>query len=288
MRFTDLFIGRPVLATALNLVIVLLVLRAWLDPERLAALHLTPADVEQALAANNFISTVGRTKSSAIARTITAETSLDDAQQFRNLVVKRSGGTLIRLGDVARVELGAQNYNQAVYYDGTPAVFIGVFPTPGANALDVGQGVHRAFAELQASLPPGIRAGLPYDASEYIHRSIDEVLFTIGITLAVVVLVIYLFLGSLRSLLIPAVAIPLSIAGAGIFMVAAGYSINLLTLLAVVLAIGLVVDDAIIVVENVHRHIEDGRTRSTRATRGCGRCTTARSPRSCATAPRCW
>ena len=236
------------------------VMRAWLDPTRLAALHLTPADVERALAANNFISTVGRTKSGNIARTITARTSLDDAQQFRNLVIKRSGNTLIRLGDVAKVELGAQNYNQAVYYNGTPAVFIGVYPTPGANALTVGRGVHRAFAQLQAALPPGIHAVVPYDASAYIQRSINEVLITIGITLAVVVLVIFLFLGSLRSLLIPAVAIPLSIVGAGIFMIASGYSINLLTLLAVVLAIGLVVDDAIIVVENVHRHIEDGQT----------------------------
>ena len=236
------------------------VMRAWLDPARLAALNLTPADVEQALAANNFISTVGRTKSGDIARTITAQTSLDDAQAFRDLVIKRSGGTLIRLGDIAKVELGAQNYNQAVYYNGTPGVFVGVFPTPGANALTVGEGVHRAFAQLGATLPPGIKEVIPYDASEYIHRSIDEVMFTIGVTLAVVVLVIFMFLGSLRSLLIPAVAIPLSIVGAGMFMVAVGYSINLLTLLAVVLAIGLVVDDAIIVVENVHRHIEDGRT----------------------------
>ena len=236
------------------------VLRAWLDPDRLAALNLTPADVEKALAANNFISTVGQTKSADITRTITAETSLNNAQQFRNLVIGHSGNTLVRLGDVARVELGAQNYLQAVYYDGTPAVFIGVYPTPGANALTVGKGVHRTFDDLRASLPPGIHAVIPYDATEYIQRSIDEVMVTIGITLAVVVVVIYLFLGSLRSLLIPAVAIPLSIVGAGIFMTAAGYSINLLTLLAVVLAIGLVVDDAIIIVENVHRHIEEGRT----------------------------
>ena len=236
------------------------VMRAWLDPDRLAALHLTPADIWQALAANNYISTVGQTQSANITRTITAETSLDDVQQFRDMVVKRSGGTLIRLGDVAKVELGAQNYLQAVYYNGIPAVFVGVYPTPGANALDVGKGVHRAYAQLSAALPPGIGIVVPYDASEYIHRSIDEVMVTIGITLVVVVVVIFLFLGSMRSLLIPAVAIPLSIVGAGIFMIGVGYSINLLTLLAVVLAIGLVVDDAIIVVENVHRHIEEGHT----------------------------
>ena len=236
------------------------VMRAWLDPARLAALKLTPADVDQALAANNFISAVGQTQSDNITRTITAQTSLEDAQAFRNLVIKRSGNSLIRLGDVAKVELGAQNYVQAVYYNGTPAVFVGVYPTPGANALTVGEGVHRAFAQLGAALPPGIQAVVPYDASEYIQRSIDEVMYTIGITLAVVVVVIFMFLGSMRSLLIPAVAIPLSIVGAGMFMIAVGYSINLLTLLAVVLAIGLVVDDAIIVVENVHRHIEEGST----------------------------
>ncbi len=236
------------------------VLRAWLDPDKLAAFNLSPADVTAALGANNFISTVGRTKSANIARSITAQTLLDDPRQFRDLIIKNTNGTLVHLGDVAKVQLGAQNYNQAVFYNGTPAVFIGVFPTPGANALTVAQGVHSAYAGLTASLPPGIRTAIPYDGSEYIQRSIHEVTVTIGITLAVVVLVIFLFLGSVRSLLIPAVAIPLSIIGAGVFMAAVGYSINLLTLLAVVLAIGLVVDDAIIVVENVHRHIEDGRT----------------------------
>ena len=236
------------------------VLRAWLDPDKLAAFHLAPSDVTAALAANNFISTVGRTKSPDIARSIAAQTLLDGPREFRDLVVKNAGGALVRLGDVADVQLGAQNYNQAVYYNGTPAVFTGVYPTPGANALDVARAVHAAYGQLVEALPPGIESAIPYDGSDYIQRSIREVNFTIGVTLAVVVLVIFLFLGSLRSLLIPAVAIPLSIVGAGMFMIAAGYSINLLTLLAVVLAIGLVVDDAIIVVENVHRHIEDGRT----------------------------
>ena len=235
------------------------VLRAWLDPDKLAAYHLSPADIASALAANNFISTVGRTKSADIARTIRAQTSLDSAQQFRDLIVKNADGSLVHLGDVAQVGLGAQNYNQAVFYNGTPAVFIGVYPTPGANALTVAEGVHAAYAQLAAALPPGIKTAIPYDGSDYIQRSVHEVTLTIGITLAVVVLVIFLFLGSIRSLIIPAVAIPLSIVGAGMFMIAAGYSINLLTLLAVVLAIGLVVDDAIIVVENVHRHIEEGR-----------------------------
>ncbi len=236
------------------------VLRAWLDPDKLAAFQLSPAEVAGALAANNFISTVGRTRSAEIARSISAKTLLNDPREFRDMIVKNANGTLVHLGDIAQVELGAQNYNQAVYYNGTPAVFVGVFPTPGANALDVARGVHAAFHQLAAALPPGIESAIPYDGSDYIQRSIHEVTLTIGITLAIVVLVIFLFLGSLRSLLIPTVAIPLSIAGAGMFMIATGYSINLLTLLAVVLAIGLVVDDAIIVVENVHRHIENGRT----------------------------
>ncbi|MDE2346772.1 MAG: efflux RND transporter permease subunit, partial [Gammaproteobacteria bacterium] len=235
------------------------VLRAWLNPNKLAAYNLTPADVATALASNNYISAVGRTKSKDIARTITAETSLDDPEQFRRMVVANRGGTLVRLGDVARVTLGAQNYNQAVFYNGTPAVFIGVYPTPGANSLTVAAGVHQAYAEMSSSLPPGIQVAIPYDASAYIQRSIHEVMITIAITLAVVVAVIFLFLGSLRSLLIPAIAIPLSVTGAGILMIGLGYSINLLTLLAVVLAIGLVVDDAIIVVENIHRHIEEGK-----------------------------
>ncbi len=234
------------------------VLRAWLDPNRLAAYDLTPAEVSAALANNNYVSAVGQTKSRYITRTITAETSLDDPAQFSRMVVANRGGTLVRLQDVARVALGAENYDQSVFYNGTPAVFIGVFPTPGANSLTVADGVHQAYAELTHSLPPGIQAAIPYDGSTYIQKSIHEVMVTIAITLAVVVVVIFLFLGSLRSLLIPAVAIPLSVTGAGVLMIAMGYSINLLTLLAVVLAIGLVVDDAIIVVENIHRHVEEG------------------------------
>ncbi|EQD47528.1 multidrug resistance protein, partial [mine drainage metagenome] len=234
------------------------VLRVWLDPNRLAALNLSPADVVQALASNNYISTVGRTKSANISQTITAATSLDNVQAFKRLVVAQHGQTLIRLSDVGRVTLGAQNYNQAVYYNGTPAVFIGVFPSPGANSLTVAHGVHQAFARMKHSLPPGMRVAIPYDGSHFIVESVHEVMVTIAITLGIVVIVIFLFLGSMRSLMIPAVAIPLSIIGAGIFMSAAGYSINLLTLLAVVLAIGLVVDDAIIVVENIHRLMEEG------------------------------
>lgn len=232
--------------------------RVWLNPARMSALGVTPGDVVTALSANNYVSAVGRTKGRNIAITISATTSYDNPLKFRRLVVKRSGNTLVRLDDVARVTLGAQNYNQAVYFDGVPSTFIAVQTTPSANELSVAHGVHRVFAQLKRTLPPGIEARIPHDYSVYIHRSIDEVLMTIGISLGVVVLVIFLFLGSVRALLIPVAAIPLSIFGGGILMHAFGFSINLLTLLALVLAIGLVVDDAIIVVENVHRYIEQG------------------------------
>lgn len=233
--------------------------RVWLNPTRMAALNVTARDVVAALTANNYVSAVGRAKGPNVATTITATTSFNDPTRFRNLVVKKAGGTLVRLQDVAHVTLGAQNYNQAVYFNGVPSTFIAVQTTPTANDLSVARGVHKVFAQLKANLPPGIGASIPHDYSVYIQRSIDEVLITIAIALVIVVAVIFLFLGSVRALLIPAVAIPLSVFGGGIFMHALGFSINLLTLLAIVLAIGLVVDDAIIVVENVHRYIEDGK-----------------------------
>jgi len=233
-------------------------LRAWLRPTSMAAYGITPADVSDALQANNFISAVGSTRNPQRQVTITATTSLNNLAQFENLIVRNVGNTEIRLKDVADVTLGAENYNQAVFFDGTPAVFIGVQPTPEANDLDVAAGVHTAFRQLQASLPPGLHADVAFDGSAFIIASLREVLTTIIITLAVVVVVIYLFLGSLRSLLLPAVAIPLSVVGAGVIMLALGFTINLLTLLAVVLAIGLVVDDAIIVLENIQRHIDLG------------------------------
>ncbi|MGH8283092.1 MAG: efflux RND transporter permease subunit [Gammaproteobacteria bacterium] len=233
-------------------------LRAWLNPVSLAARGITAGDVSNALQANNYISAVGSTRNPQKQVTITATTSLNNLAQFQNLVVKNVGTTVVRLKDVADVTLGSENYNQAVFFNGVPAVFIGVQPSPDANDLDVAAGVHKVFKELQTSLPPGMHATVAYDGSTFITASIHEVLITIVITLIVVVIVIFLFLGSLRSLLLPAVAIPLSIVGAGIIMLALGFTINLLTLLAVVLAIGLVVDDAIIVVENIHRHIDDG------------------------------
>ena len=232
--------------------------RVWLKPAKLAALGLTPADVSAALANNNFVSAIGRIRGPNIAQVITANTSISKLSEFKNLVVKYVNSTPIRLKDVADVQMGAQNYNQSVFMNGIPATFIGVFPSPSANSLTLGHEVHLAVAQIKANLPPGLHVATPYDATVYIKAAISEVEHTLLITLGIVVLVIFLFLGSFRALLIPAVAIPLSIIGAGIFMIAAGFTINLLTLLAVILAIGLVVDDAIIMVENIHRHIDEG------------------------------
>lgn len=243
-------------------------LRAWLNPTAMAALGITAADVAQALQANNYISAVGTTRNKQMQVTITANTSLNDLNQFKQLAIKSVNGTVIRLQDVADVQLGAENYNQSVFFNGVPAVFIGVQRTPDANDLDVARGVHTVFDSLVHGLPPGLKGVIAYDGSAYITQSIHEVILTLVITLGVVVVVIFLFLGSVRSLLMPAVAIPLSIIGAGLFMLALGFTINLITLLAVVLAIGLVVDDAIIVVENIHRYIEDGVPKIEAALRG--------------------
>ncbi len=233
-------------------------MRVWLNPQKLAALGVSAAEVAAALQSNDFISAVGQTRGKTVQNTIVATTNLHNVQEFRNLVIKQSGNTLIRLKDVARVELGAQDYTSYAFFDGRPAAFIGIQESPSANSLDVANGVKKALKAIDKGLPPGLHEAIPYDATVFIKASLDEVLLTIGITLAVVLLVIFFTLGSWRAAIIPGIAIPLSIVGAGLVMWALGYSINLITLLAFVLAIGLVVDDAIIVVENVHRHIDDG------------------------------
>lgn len=235
-------------------------MRVWLNPNEMAAHGVTAAEVSNALTANDYISAVGRTHGKNVATMISATTSLHDTKAFRNLVVKHSGNSLVRLKDVAKVELGAEDYNSQAFFDGKTAAFIGIEPTPSANSLDVTAGVQKALKEIKTQLPPGMHVAIPYDASTYISKSIHEVLTTVLITLGVVILVIFLSLGSVRAVMIPVVAIPLAIIGGGFIMWIMGFSINLLTLLAIVLAIGLVVDDAIIVVENVHRHIEEGKS----------------------------
>ena len=233
-------------------------LRAWLDPQKLAAFGLTAADVSQAMAANDYISGIGTTKGQMVQVNLTASTSLHSAAEFRELVIKQTGGAIVRLKDVANVSLGAEDYESEVGFDGKRAVYIGIQVAPAANLLDVIQGVHKVFPDIQALLPHGLNGEIIYDSTEFVHSAINEVIRSLAEALAIVTVVVFLFLGSIRSSIIPTVAIPLSLVGTLIVLLALGYSINLLTLLALVLAIGLVVDDAIIVVENVNRHLEEG------------------------------
>ena len=233
-------------------------LRAWLDPKKLAAYGLTAADVNTALAQNDFLSGVGNTKGMMVQVNLNASTNLHSEDEFRNLVIKQSNNAIVRLKDVANVTLGAENYDTEVAFDGNSAVYIGIQVAPSANLLDVIKRVRDLMPELQAQLPQGIEGKIVYDSTRFVNSSIHEVIKTLSEALLVIILVVFAFLGSPRSVLIPVVAIPLSLIGTFTIMLAFGFSINLLTLLAFVLAIGLVVDDSIIVVENVSRHIEEG------------------------------
>lgn len=234
-------------------------LRAWLNPIKLAAYDLTAADINKALVANNYISGLGNTKGQMVQVNLKATTSLHSLDEFKKMVVKQHNGALVYLEDVATVILGAEDYESSVSFDGKKAVYIGIKVAPGANLLQVIERVHKVFPSIQETLPAGLNGAIVYDATKFVNSSISEVEHTLIEALVIVTLVIFLFLGSFRSVLIPIVAIPLSLVGAFIFMLMLGYSINLLTLLALVLAIGLVVDDAIIVVENVNRHLEEGK-----------------------------
>jgi multidrug efflux pump len=233
-------------------------MRIWLKPERMASLGISPSDVQESLSKNNYLSALGRTKGSMVSVNLIANTNLKTPEEFRQLVVKESGGTVVRLGEIADVVLGAENYEQDVRFNGEAATFMGIWVLPTANSLDVITRVREAIPDIQAQLPVGMKAGIPYDSTEYIREAIREVLTTLGETLLIVVVVIFLFLGSFRSVLIPVVAIPISLVGAVFLMLIAGFTINLLTLLAIVLSVGLVVDDAIVMVENVERHIQLG------------------------------
>ncbi|MDX2347190.1 MAG: efflux RND transporter permease subunit [Legionella sp.] len=235
-------------------------MRIFLNPNKMAALNVSPADVSRVLKNNNFLTAAGRTKSEYVAVSIRASTDLSNAEQFSQIIVRNNNGSIIRLRDIGRVELGSQNYDSSVIFDGKKAVFIGITPTPSANPLDVITQVRKSFEQLTTQFPPSLTGTVVYDATDFIRASIHEVVSTIVEAAVIVIIVIFLFLGSLRSVLIPVVTIPLSLIGVCTFMFFLGYSINLLTLLAFVLAIGLVVDDAIVVVENVHRHIEAGKT----------------------------
>ena len=234
-------------------------MRVWLKPDRMAAHGISPSALRDALARNNYLSALGRTKGSMVSVNLIANTQLRTADEFRQLVVKEQDGVVVRLGDVADVVLGAENYDEDVRFNGETAVFMGVWVLPTANALEVIERVRAAIPGIQAEMPAGMRAGIPYDSTEYIQDAISEVLTTLTETLLIVVAVIFLFLGSLRAVIIPVVAIPISLVGAVFLMLLAGFTVNLLTLLAIVLSVGLVVDDAIVVVENIERHLHQGK-----------------------------
>lgn len=236
-------------------------MRIWLDPRRMAALGVTAEDVRQVLSTNNYLASVGQTKGAYVAIDLGATTDVSSAQDFENLVVRATNGTLVRMRDIATSELGAENYDSTSWYKKNTAIYIGVEPSPGANPLTVAERVHEVMPEIRRQLPSGLNASIPYDASIYIQDSIYEVFSTLAEAVLIVLFVIFLSLGSARAALVPAVAVPLSLIGGAFLMLLMGFSLNLLTLLALVLAIGLVVDDAIIVVENVHRHIEKGEPR---------------------------
>jgi multidrug efflux pump len=233
-------------------------MRIWLKPDRMAAMNVSPVQVRQALAANNYLAAVGQTKGSLVQVNLTANTDLRSVKEFQDLVVRQSNGAVVRLGDIADVVLGAEDYDAAVNFNGQTAVFVGIWALPNANSLDVIQKVRVEMDALQKELPEQIKAVIAYDATNYIRSAVREVRSTLMDTLLIVVVVIFLFLGSFRSVLVPVVAIPVSLIGAVFLMQVFGFTVNLLTLLAIVLSVGLVVDDAIVVVENVERHLRDG------------------------------
>jgi len=243
-------------------------MRIWMKPDRMAALNISPAQVRTALARNNYLAAVGSTKGSLLQVNLTANTDLHTADDFKKLVVREDKGTLIRLGDIADVVLGAEDYNAEVRFSGQKAVFMGIYVLPNANSVDVIKRVRIEMEQIKRELPSGLNAEIAYDSTAYINDAIHEVVKTLIDTLLIVMLVIFLFLGSFRSVIVPVVAIPISLIGAMFLMQAFGFSLNLLTLLAIVLSVGLVVDDAIVVVENVERHMREGMSRMNAALKG--------------------
>ncbi|MBX9586314.1 MAG: efflux RND transporter permease subunit [Gammaproteobacteria bacterium] len=236
-------------------------LRVWLDPAKLSAYQITAADISTALATNDIVSAIGRTHGQMMTVNLSAKTDLNSVEEFQNLIVKSQNGAIVRLRDVGEVSLGAQNYDTNVQFNNTSSVYIGIKVAPSANLLNVIADIREIFPDIVRNLPSGIEGKIVYDSTKFINSSIHEVVKSLLEALIIVTIVIFLFLGSVRSVIIPVLAIPLSLIGAFLIMEILHYSTNLLTLLSLVLAIGLVVDDAIIVVENVQRHMENGLSR---------------------------
>jgi multidrug efflux pump len=235
-------------------------MRIWLKPQAMEAMNVTPSELRQALAANNVQATLGQTRGMLTQVNLSADTDLKTVEDFQKLIIRRNAQGTVRLADVADVELGAEDYNTVVSYSGQTAVFMGIWVMPTANALDVMKAVRGEMTAIREKLPTGLDAIVSYDSTEYIQSAIEEVIKTLSETLIIIIIVIFLFLGFSRSVLIPVFAIPLSLIGALFLMQMFGFTLNLLTLLAIVLSVGLVVDDAIVMVENIERHIEEGKT----------------------------
>ena len=246
---TDIVGGRPI------------AMRVWIDPDRLAAHNLSPGDVYAALRRNNYLAAVGQTKGHLVQVNLLANTDLRSPEEFENLIVTDQGGSVVRLSDVATVELGAEEADMIAKFNDEEAVYVGVWPTIGSNEIEVSHRLHEAIARITPTLPPDIQLRVAYDGTIFMQDALKEITKTLMETILIVALVVFLFLGSVRTALVPLVAMPVSLIGAGIVMMAFGFSLNLLTILAIVLSVGLVVDDAIVVVENVERHVREGRTR---------------------------
>jgi multidrug efflux pump len=246
---TDIVGGRPI------------AMRVWIDPDRLAAHNLSPGDVFGALRRNNYVAAVGQTKGNLVQINLLANTDLRSTDEFEKLIVTDRGGSVVRLSDVARVELGAEEPDMIAKFNDQEAVYVGVWPTIGSNEIEVSHRLHAEIARIRPTLPPDIQLRVAYDGTVFMQDALREITKTLIETILIVGLVVFLFLGSIRTALVPLVAMPVSLVGAAIVMLAFGFSLNLLTILAIVLSVGLVVDDAIVVVENVERHVHLGKTR---------------------------
>ena len=236
-------------------------MRVWIDPDRLAARNLAPGDVHAALQRNNYLAAVGQTKGNLVQVNLLANTDLRAAEEFKNLIVADRGGAIVRLSDVARVELGAEEAAMVAKYNTQQSVYLGVWPLPGSNEIEVAAGLRKEMERIEAALPRDVQMRLVWDGTMFMRSALEEITKTLGETVLIVAVVVFLFMGSIRTALVPLVAMPVSLVGAAIVMIAAGFSLNLLTILAIVLSVGLVVDDAIVVVENVERHVREGKTR---------------------------
>ncbi|MEZ5967219.1 MAG: efflux RND transporter permease subunit [Planctomycetota bacterium] len=238
-----------------------LAMRVWIDPDRLAAVNLAPGDVYAAIQRNHYLAAVGQTKGNEVQINLLADTDLRSAREFEDLIVTDRGGAVVRLADVATVELGAEEADLQAKYDDKPGVYLGVWPLVGANEIQVGDALVAAMDDLGPTLPKDIEMHLAYDGTVFMRDALTEISKTLVETILIVGVVVFLFLGSVRTAMVPLVAMPVSLIGAAIVMAAFGFSLNLLTILAIVLSVGLVVDDAIVVVENVERHVRMGKTR---------------------------